>query len=241
MLNSTKSKFSLADLQSLISALVIVALLFSSVVVIGQVYAAQEQEAVTLTVTIDTALTFNVDSATASFGTLSPGTPKLATTTLLVTTNDTSGWRVALAGDDQSPTDTVMDLTTDPSVGITDQAEWIPGVATTSAGNAVRLSLLDNSGDVLAFRVMSASSTNGEAFLAPTWWGSQDNYLTDSANTLWAGIASSTVSRVIGNAGAGSYSASVHINTVQYYLDVPASQQSGSYSGALTYTATTNT
>lgn len=241
MPNLSKSRFSSTDLRSLISAVTIVTLIFSSVVVIGQVYAASEQEAVTLTVTIDTALTFNVDSATAAFGTLSPGTPKIATTTLIVTTNDTAGWIVALAGDDQGPSNTVMDLTTDASVGIADQTEWIPGVATTSPGNAVRLSSLDNSGEVLAFRVMTASSTNGTPFLAPAWWGTQDNYLTDSANTLWAGIASTTAASTIGNAGTGSYSSSPHYNTVQYYLNVPASQQSGDYSGALTYTATTNT
>ncbi|MCK4553552.1 hypothetical protein KAU19_01135, partial [Candidatus Parcubacteria bacterium] len=90
-----------------------------------------------------------------------------------------------------------------------------------------------------AFRVMTASSTNGDVFYAPTWWGSADHY-TDNANTLWAGIASSTVGRQIGNAGLGSYSASDHLNTVLYYLKVPSTQQSGNYTGDLTFTATTN-
>ncbi|MBI2100861.1 MAG: hypothetical protein HYT47_02475 [Candidatus Vogelbacteria bacterium] len=106
-----------------------------------------------------------------------------------------------------------------------------------TAGNAVRISALDNSGDVLAFRVMTASGS--VPFRAATWWGSADNYA-DSVSTLWAGVASSTIQRQVGNAGTGSYSASDHLNTVLYYLDVPATQQSGAYSCPLTFTATAN-
>ncbi|MCC6290600.1 hypothetical protein IT398_00820 [Candidatus Nomurabacteria bacterium] len=233
-----KRFLSLEDFKLFLSSLTIVSLFFSAVVVGGQAYAATQTT--TLTVTVNTALTFAIDNnaGNTAFPAIDPGTPVMATTTLQVTTNDVNGWTVALAGDDQGTSNTVMDLTTDASVGLTDQTEWVPGTATTSVGNAVQIGSLDNSGDVLAFRVMSASGS--VPFRSTSWWGSQDNYLTDSANTLWAGIASSTVSRNIGNAGAGSYSSSVHLNTVQYYLDVPASQQSGSYTGALTYTATAN-
>ena len=42
------------------------------------------------------------------------------------------------------------------------------------------------------------------------------------------------------NAGAGSYSASDHLNTVLYYLKVPSSQQGGAYAGTLTYTTIVN-
>jgi len=118
----------------------------------------------------------------------------------------------------------------------TDQTEWVPAAATSTVGNAVVRASLDSSGDVLAFRVMSASSTNGTPFLATSWWGADDS----DGTALWAGIASSTTQRKVGDAGAGSYSASAHINTVQYYLDVAASQQTGAYSGPLTFTATAN-
>jgi len=120
---------------------------------------------------------------------------------------------------------------------MTDQTEWVAGAATTTAGNALRIGSFANSGDVLAFRVMTASGST--PFRAATWWGSTDDYA-DSATTLWAGISSSTVSRQIGNASAGSYSASAHLNTVLYYLDVPSSQQTGAYSCPLTFTATAN-
>ena len=96
-----------------------------------------------------------------------------------------------------------------------------------------------NSSNVLAFRVMTASSSNGQPFISTSWWGSADNY-TDNASTLWAGIASATVQRQIGNAGAGSYSPSAHLNTVVYYLNVSASQPTGTYQAPITYTATGN-
>lgn len=191
-------------------------------------------EAVNLSVTVASTLTFT--TSTNNFSTLTPGTYQMATTTLNVSTNNVNGWNVTLYGDDQSPSDTVMDLSTDAAVGLTDQTEWVPNSATSTPGNSVIRASLDNSGDVLAFRVMSASSTNGVAFLSTSWWGASDA----DGVAKWAGIASSTVQRKIGDAGVGSYSSSEHVNTVQYYLDVPATQQTGSYTGALTYTATAN-
>lgn len=211
------------------TAVVITCLLFAS----GYANFARA-EAVTLTVTVASSLTFT--SGTNLFGTLTPGTYKFATTTLSVTTNNVAGWNITLSGDDQSPTNGVMDLDSDASVDITDQAEWVPATATTSASNGVVRSSLDNSGNVLAFRAMSASSTNGASFLATTWWGTTDV----DGTAKWAGIPSSTIQRQIGNAGTGSYSTSAHLNTILYYLNVASSQQTGAYSGGLTYTATAN-
>lgn len=227
------------------SAVCLVAVLFSSVMVVGQTYAAS---AVTLTVTVDKILTFALDTdpaGTVAFGTITPGTAYNATTTLLATTNDTSGWLVTLSGDNKTSANKNLKCISGGCVvgtdQITDQAEWIPGAATTTVGtNTATIANLDNSGNVLAFRVMSASSTNGGPFLATSWWGTTDCYLTTATTCFWAGIASSTVARTIGNAGAGSYSATVHINTVQYYLKVATTQPSGAYTAPLTYTGTVN-
>lgn len=176
--------------------------------------------------------------STDTFPTVAPGgTAVFATSTIDVDTNSASGWNVALHGDDQSDSDTVMDLTTNASVGITDQTEWIPGAATTTAGNAVRISSFDSSGDVLAVRVMTASGT--QSFIADDWWGTADDYA-DNVNTLWAGIASTTASdKTIGNSSDDSGGGSV-LSTVLYYLEVPSTQQSGDYSGNLTFTTTVN-
>lgn len=207
---------------------------FALLCTVGIYAKSVEGAAVTLTATVSSTLSFNV--STDQFGTITPGEYKFSTSTLSVSTNNNAGWNVTLSGDDQSPTDTVMDNDADAAVGITDQTEWVNASATTTAGNAVVRASLDNSGSVLAFRVMTASSTNGAAFISTSWWGANDA----DGTAKFAGIASSTVQRKIGDAGTGSYSASVHLNTVQYYLQVPTTQQTGAYSGALTYTATAN-
>jgi len=170
--------------------------------------------------------------STDNFPDITPGTAVFATTTLSV--DSSGGWNITLSGDDQSPTDTVCDLDDDASIGLTDQLEWIPGAATTTAGNAVRISSLDNSADVLAFRVMTASGT--ASFISTAWWGTTDSYI-DSATTLWAGIASSTASdKRIGESSVNSGGGAV-LSTILYYLDVPATQLTGDYRCPLTYTA----
>lgn len=195
---------------------------------------------VTLTASVASSLTFTTTTGSADqFGSITAGTAKFATTTLSVLTNNTTGWLVSLSGDNKNSTNHNLQLSGETTTQITDQTEWVPGAATTTAGNAVRLSSLTNSGNVLAFRIMSASSTNGAAFFAPSWWGSADSYA-DSATTLWAGISSTTVQRTIGNAGVGSFSATAHLNTVSYYINVSSSQKTGSYSAPLTFTAVAN-
>src|SRR3989344_4883986 len=179
-----------------------------------------------------TSLSFVV--STNNFPNITPGAPVFATSTILVSTNNSSGWNVILYGNDQSPTNTVCDLDSDDTVGLTDQTEWVAPAATSTAGNAVRISSFDSSGDVLAFRLMTASGT--VAFRAPTWWGTVDDY-GDNANTKWAGIASSSVYRMIGNS---NYSQTNSFSTILYYLDVPSSQQNGAYGCPLTISATAN-
>lgn len=237
--------FNLENIKSFLSAIAIAVLLFSGVVFAAQTCTTSGgtpcSDTTTLTVTVNTALTFAIDGAgTTAFGTLNPGTPLNATTTLSVSTNDNSGYILALSGDNKSATNSNLQRTGDTTVQITDQTEWVPGAATTTAGNAVTIANLINSGNVLAFRVMSASSTNGASFLATSWWGTTDCFTITAATCLWAGIASSTVSRTIGNAGTGSYSATAHLNTAQYYLNVASTQKTGAYTAPLTYTATGN-
>lgn len=219
------------NMRSLFTAFLVAAVIFA----FGGAYYTYGA-AVTLTVTVAQTLTFT--TSTNQFDTLTPGTYKLATTTLSVTTNDAAGWNVTLSGDDVTIPggNTACDLDSDASVGITDQAQWVNGAATTTTGNAVVRASLDSSGEVLAFRVMSASSTNGTPFLATAWWGASDA----DGTAKFAGVASSTVGRQIGNAGTGSYSSTAHLNTVQYYLNVGSAQTQGAYSCPLTLTATGN-
>lgn len=231
---TTKTIFSFSkkvvsgNLKEFVAAFLIALTVFSGYAV----YAATQP--VTLSVTVASTMTFA--QTTNQFATLTPGTPVQATTTLNVNTNNASGWNVTLSGD--NVTNTAQTMNNGASVEITDKdPQWImaAATATTTAGNAVAVTSGD---DVLAFRVMSASSTNSVAFLSTVWWGTSDAMF--NASQLWAGVASSTNAGRIGNAGTGSYSASDHLNTVQYYLDVPGTQQAATYTGGLTYTATVN-
>ncbi|MEK7505385.1 MAG: hypothetical protein AAB597_00605 [Patescibacteria group bacterium] len=229
-----KSNFLSTELLLLTQALLGSIIAFSFIAYTTQIYAA----ATSISVTVQSSMSFSV--STNQFANITPGTARAATTTLNLSTNNANGWNVILSGDNKNTSNQNLQLSGETTTQITDQTEWVPGAATTSAGNAARISSLVNSNNVLAFRVMSASSTNGVPFFATTWWGTADSYLVDNAATLWAGIASSTVSRQIGNAGVGSYSASEHVNTVQYYLNVASTQKTGTYSAPLTYTATAN-
>ena len=174
-------------------------------------------------------LTFTV--STNQFPNITPGTPVFATSTLSVDTDNSTGWNVTVSRDD---TDTTIDLDSTAATNITDQTAWSPGAATTTAGNAVRVSSLDSSGDVLAMRVMTASGT--ASFRSTGWWGTTDAY-SDSATTLWAGFNSTA--KKIGDSSVSS-GGSAKLNTVLYYLDVPSTQKTGAYSGGITYTATMN-
>jgi hypothetical protein len=226
-------KVSKQDTRYLVSAFLIAAIVFYSTMFVSQAYAVTG--AVTLTATVATSITFTTTTGAGDqFGTITPGTFKYATTTLDTLTNDVAGWTISLSGDNKTTANNNLELAGN-AASIPDQTEWIPGAATTSAGNAVIRTSLTNSQNVLAFR-LAASTTNSGALTSSTWWGASD---VDGV-AKFAGIASSTVQRTIGNAGTGSYSATDHYNTVNYYLNVAASQQTGAYSAPLTFTATGN-
>ena len=225
--------FKAVDLRDFSKSFVATAVLFIGVILAAQAYAST----VTLSVVVSTS--FTLTTSTNNFSTITPGTATFATTTLNATTNDSLGWNVTLSGDNRNAQpQNNLQLVGATSTQITDQTEWVNPAATTTAGNAIAQGSLTN---VLAFRVMTASSTNGVPFLATSWWGTDDTV----ANAKWAGISSSTASgaaalRQIGNAGAGSYTASTHINTVLYYLNVSSSQPTGTYNAPITYTGTGN-
>lgn len=179
-------------------------------------------------------LTLTVNSN--PFGIVSSGGTQFATSTIAVSTSNSSGWSVNLTSDTRTTNLAAMELSGTPSVGVPDQLDWIPGAATTSAGDAVRISALGNAGNVFAFRVMTASGT--PSFEAASWWGSADSY-SDTATTLWAGLASSSAANSkIGNSNVQSVGTA--LNTVVYYLHVPVTQQTGVYSAPITVTATAN-
>lgn len=182
---------------------------------------AQENEEVTLDTTVLSTLTFTVDSATKSLGDLTPGTAVTATSTLTVGTNSSGGFTVKVVRNDA---DTTMDLTTDATVNITDQTAWNSGTP-----NSVLKSALENSGDVLAFRVKQ-TGTAANCY-SSTWWGTDD---TDS-NAKYAGFPPTTAQTIVSDT---TYEAADVDIVALYYLDVATSQKTGTYDGKITYTAT---
>jgi len=234
--------FKKSDLKLLLNCFLI-ALIFSS----GFYANFAKGDAVTLSATVTSSLTFVATTGAGDqFGDVAAGGAyDFATTTLSVTTNSATGYKVELYGVNQGTLSASTTMYLSPSsysTSLADQTEWTPGysgasISTTTAGTAVIRGSLDST-DLLAFRAMSASSTNGGSFLATTWWGTTDA----DGTAKWAGVSSSTASfvtgRVIGQPGAGSYSPSAHLNTVNYYLKVGASQTTGAYTAPLVFTAT---
>jgi hypothetical protein len=213
----------------------LISILVTSLVplIIEQVNAA----AVTLSVTVGTSLSFSTDGNKA-FGTLTSGTPVTATSTLSVTTNNDKGYYLTVSRDD---TNTTLDLTTDATVNITDATEWSSAghATTTGPDNVTALaSALPASGQVLAFRTRS---TGTEAcFYSSTWWGTNDT----NEIARWSGFPTTTNLSKFGACGDAAqdsvYNPSAQTILTEYRLDVSVGQQTGSYDGGLTYTATAN-
>ncbi|MBI2120259.1 MAG: hypothetical protein HYT94_01385 [Parcubacteria group bacterium] len=203
-------------------------------VVTGTTTAATTLKTDNIAITFSAAVSLTLSASTDVFGTLTPGTYKFATSTISVLAPG-ADWNVTTYGNNQGSiaASTTLYYSTGPdySIGIPDQTEWIPGAATTSAGNAVVRGSLDSSGNVLAFRVMTASGSS--PFRAPTWWGAND----DDGTAKWAGIASTTASNK--RISISSVAAlTEQLGTVQYYLNVPTTQQAGAYTGDITFTLT---
>jgi len=164
---------------------------------------------------------FGVDSASLDIGALTPGTPIIdKESTLTVTTNNAGGFniKVALTG-----SDTTLDLDSDPAINITDHTAWN---ATTP--NSTIITSGDN---FLAFRVKQ-TGTDSDCY-STTWWGTADGL---GSTSKYAGFP--TPSDTIVN--DVTYESSSAASVILYYIDVANTQQTGTYGGGVTYTATVN-
>lgn len=170
-------------------------------------------------------LSFEIDTSSASFGTLSPGGGvSVATNTLSAKTNNQNGFSIFVSRDD---TDTTLDLSTDSSKNILDKLEWIAPSATTTVGNSTA-STTDTAR--LQFRVRT-QGTDAPNF-APTWWGPNDT----TASALFGGFPSTTQKIINRGVSADATTTAVML----YNLAVPITQPDGNYTGSITYTITAN-
>ncbi|MGB9847750.1 MAG: hypothetical protein ACPLKV_00845, partial [Minisyncoccia bacterium] len=98
----------------------------------------------TISVTVTSTLTFNLATTSIPLGTLTPGTPIIATTTSTVITNSGSGWQLSVKRDDATST---LDLDADPNVDFPDATAW-------NGSNSS-----DTPGANLSFRVYQTGTT----------------------------------------------------------------------------------
>lgn len=184
---------------------------------------AANPESVTLTTTVTGTVAMSCDQTgnpdstpkTVELGVLTAGTPVTGSTTCTVTTNNATGYTLNVKRDDA---DTTMDNTADAAVNIADLPNTIAGA---SPNNPITWT--DGTTKGLGYTVASTTATGGSI----TWSNSGANYV--GFTTAGENIMTST-----------GYDASSTTTVVNYKLDVPSTQQAGTYDGVITYTATTN-
>lgn len=172
---------------------------------------------VQLSVSVADTISINC-GADVNLGSLTPGTEVTGSSTCTVTTNAAGGYELAVKRDDS---DTTLDLTTDAAVNITDKTAWDP-TASTGDGNAASYI-----GTGLAFSVYGSSASKNT-----TWWGTGTTC--GDASNLFAGFPVDYANIMEHT----SYSSSSTTTNICYTLDVPSTQQSGTYNGTITYQAT---
>lgn len=190
---------------------------------------------VTFTATVGSTLTFTMDASAKAFGTVSSGTPAQATSTLFITTNNSTGSNTTI-----NRASTTYALfsggTTIPDTP--NGNNWTAPAATTTAGPSAAWITGTTVG--LGFRTVVSGTNIGSGAsttcgMSTTWWGTDDG----GANAKWSGISTSTSAQQIAN--CNGFFGGGQGQTVVYKLDVSGSQAGGSYqSSPITFTVVTN-
>ena len=152
-------------------------------------------------------------------GVLIPGAPEANATTCTVTTNDQDGYVLQLEDSNTGANTLVHDTL---SESITDLTAWDASTPNATAW-------IDATTEGLGFSVYDSTATKND-----TWWGT--GVSCHDANNLYAGIPDNGSAQDIME--HTSYAANSTTTSICYRVDVPMSQASGEYTGAVTYTAT---
>lgn len=179
---------------------------------------ADNPDNVTLTTTVAGAIALSCDQTgapdgtpkTVELGVLTAGTPVTGSTTCTVTTNNASGYTLNVKRDDA---DTTMDNTTAPAVNITDLPNTVASPVAWSDGVTKGL----------GYTVASTTATGG-------------NIAWSNGGASYAGFTAAGENLMTST----GYDAAATTTVINYKLDVPATQQTGTYDGVITYTATVN-
>jgi len=196
---------------------------------------AQSTSSVRFTATIGSTLSFTMDATSKAFGTITAGTPKFATSTLYIVTNNAAGSNTTI----NRASTTYTLFTGDQTVADTPNGNnWTaPNATGTTAQTTAVWTIGTTKG--LGFKVVSAAADIGSGAsttcgAATAWWGTDDG----SANSKWSGISTSTAAQQIANCGYYKNNVS---QTVIYQIDVTSAQAGGDYHASpITFTVTTN-
>ncbi len=170
-------------------------------------------------------LSATIDGASETFPNLTPGFLVATSSILSVTTTNASGFNVTVSRQNSSAT---MLLSGSPSVSITDNTAWAPGGNCAANGdNSIASTTNPNT---LQFRVKQAGTDSSN--YCSNWWGTDDT----TANARFAGFPT-TAQQIINRSSASSPATNA---IILYNLNVSALQQTGTYSGTITYTITAN-
>ena len=194
-----------------------------------------ETSSVVLTATVGSTITFTIDASAQAFGTITSGTPKQATSTLYIVTNNSTGSNTTI---NRASTTATLFVGSNTIPDTPNGNNWTAPAATTTTGPSAAWTTGTTVG--LGFRVVvsntnigtGASTTCGQS---TTWWGTDDG----GANAKWSGISTSTAAQQVAN--CNSYFGGGQGQTVIYKLDVSGNQAGGAYqSSPITFTATAN-
>lgn len=208
-------------MRRIFSLMVITALFCATLGVFGLVnlkpaIAAEDSETQTIILTVTSTITLTLTTTTVNMGTLTPGTPIFANTSLQVVTNDYNGWNLQVKRDDAGST-LNLNGPAAPDVTFPDATAWTyasPNSTSTPGAN-------------LSFRLMETGTDAG--LVSTTLWGAD-------ASKLWAGFP--TTNQQV--TGISSYVGATQNVAYEFQADAPGTQQSGVYYGDITFTAITN-
>ena len=175
-------------------------------------FGSADTDQVNVTASVQGEMTFSCGSAVA-LGSVVPGTPVTGSVTCTTSTNNSTGYNLAIKND-KSPT-----LDDGAGTSIADKTAW-----TKASPNGVVWSATG-----LGFRVAQTGTT---ATYSSTWWGSDDTV----TNAKFAGLPTSYQNIM----EQGSYSSDSTDTVIAMKLDVPSTQKTGSYSGSVTLQSTVN-
>ncbi|MEK7641698.1 MAG: hypothetical protein AAB365_01765 [Patescibacteria group bacterium] len=173
------------------------------------------------TISSPLSLTFVVDGASQAFSAVTPGTLAATSSILTVKTTNPTGFIATVERSDATGT------MSSGAFYIPDKTAWVPGVATTTPGNATASTTQPLT---LQFRVRQTGTDVPN--YASSWWGTADT----TASALFAGFPS-TASTIVNRS---TPAAATTTSYVLYNLNVPVTQQTGTYSGDIIYTVTAN-